>query len=77
MSPFLHNKHVKPEIKVSSIKSSLLYLDKGKIFVDRHLPAPEPVVLSRLVPHSRFTPEYFTALHYLVAAPGPDNPANT
>ena len=77
MSPFLLANPVKPEIKVSSLKSALFYLDIGKIFVDKYLPDPEPVFLSRLAPHSRFTPEYFTALHSLVAAPGPDYPANT
>jgi hypothetical protein len=77
MSSFLLTNPVKPEIKVSSLKPALFYLDKGKIFVDRHLPDPEPMFLSRLVPHPRFTPEYFTALHSLVAAPGQDYPANT
>ena len=58
MSPFLLANPVKPEIKVSSLKSALFYLDKGKIIVDRHLPDPEPVFLTRLAPHSRFTPPF-------------------
>ena len=75
--PILANKPVKPEIKVSTLKSALFYLNDGKIFVDKHLPDPTPTFLSRLVPNIRFSSEYFTALHSLVSAPGDNYPANT
>ena len=74
---FLPNTPVKPEIKVSNLKPALFYLDKGMIFHDRHLPDPEPVFLFRTVPHPRYSPQYFTALHSLVSAPGIDYPANS
>ena len=75
--PVLMNDPIKPEIKVSSLKSAFFYLNNGKIFVDKHLPDPEPAFLSRLIPHSKYSPEYFTALYSLVAAPGTSYPANT
>ena len=75
--PILLSKPVNPEIKVSTLKPALFYLSNGKIFYDRHLPDPEPVFLTRTVPHPTYSPEYFTALHSLVAAPGTDYPANT
>ena len=75
--PFLSNKPVQSEIKVSSLKSALFYLHNGKIFYDKHLPDPAPTFLSRIIPHPRFSSEYFTALHSIVAAPGNDYPAGT
>ena len=76
-APILLSKPVNPEIKVSTLKPALFYLSNGMIFYDRHLPDPEPVFLTRTVPHPTYSPEYFTALHSLVAAPGTDYPANT
>ena len=73
----LSSKPAKPEIKVSSLKTALFYLHDGRIFKDKHLPDPAPTFLSRLVPHSRFSSEYFTALHSLVAAPSSSYPAQT
>ena len=75
--PFLSNKPVKSEIKVSALKPALFYLHDGKIFYDKHLPDPAPTFLSRIIPHSRFSSEYFTALHSIVAAPGINYPAGT
>ena len=62
---------------MSSLKTALFYLHDGKIFYDKHLPDPAPNFLSRIVPHPRFSSEYFTALHSLIAAPGCSYPANT
>ena len=75
--PIFINKPVKPEIKVSSLKTAYFYLQDGKIFSDRHLPDPAPNFLSRIIPNARFTTDYFTALHYLVSAPGSNYPAQT
>ena len=75
--PILLSKPVNPEIKVSTLKPALFYLSNGKIFYDKHLPDPEPAFLTRTIPHPTYSPEYFTALHSLVAAPGAGYPANT
>ena len=75
--PIFINKPVKSEIKVSSLKTAYFYLHDGKIFYDKHLPDPHPTFLSRVSPHSQFSPEYFTSLHAMVSAPGMDNPAGT
>ena len=71
-APILISKPVNPEIKVSTLKPALFYLNNGKIFYDKQLPDPEPVFLTRTIPHPKYSPEYFTALHTLVAAPGID-----
>ena len=73
----LINKPAQPEIKVSQLKKTMFYLPDNKIFIDKVLPDPEPRFLDRLIPHSCFTPQYFTALHELVFAPGLDYPAGT
>ena len=75
--PNFSNKTLKPEIKVSSLKSAFFYLQNGKIFCDRHLPDPAPTFLSRIIPNAQFSTDYFTALHYLVSAPGSKYPAHT
>ena len=74
---FIHVKPVPPEIKVSSLKTALFYLPDAKLFMDKHLPDPEPKFMERLTPNSSFSPDYFTALHNLVFAPGPSYPAGT
>ena len=71
------NKPVESEIKVSSLKPALFYLQDGKIFHDKHLPDPLPTFMSRIIPHPRFTKDYFTVLHKLVAAPGSSYPGMT
>ena len=68
---------MKSEIKVSSLKPALFYLQDGNIFYDKHLPDPDPSFLSKVAPHSRFTPDYFIALHNLVVAPGSNYQART
>ena len=45
--------------------------------MDKSLPDPEPVFLSRLTPPQSFPPSYFTNLHFLVNAPGSDYPQGT
>ena len=75
--PFLSNKPLKPEIKVSSLENSFFYLHDGKIFYDKHLPDLVPTFLSRIKPHPRFSPSYFTALYSLVSAPGNTYPTGT
>lgn len=45
--------------------------------MDKSLPDPEPVFLSRLTPHQSFPPSYFTNLHFLVNAPGLHYPQGT
>ena len=74
---FIHIKPVEPDIKVSSLKSSMFYLPDAKIFMDKSLPDPEPRFCERIIPNPSFSPEYFTALHYLVSAPGPNYPQGT
>ena len=68
-------KPVKTEIKVSTLKTAIFYLNDGKLFLDKHLPDPDPK--HRLISNQRFPPDYFTALHSLVSAPGDNYPANT
>ena len=75
--PILFSRPIKPEIKVSDLKPALYYLNDGRIFYDKHLPDPEPSFLSRIVPHNRYSSDYFVALHHLVAAPGTSYPAHT
>ena len=75
--PVLFSRPIKPEIKVSDLKPALYYLNDGRIFYDKHLPDPEPSFLSRIVPHNRYSSDYFVALHHLVAAPGTSYPAHT
>ena len=70
-------KSLKSEIKVSSLKPALFYLQDGKIFYDKHLPDPSPTFMSRIIPHDRFSSDYFTVLHSLVAAPASSYPAGT
>lgn len=74
---FYNIKPVQPEIKVSALSKSFFCLPDRKLFVDKHLPDPSPCFLERVVPHTRFSPDYFLSLHKLVTAPGPSYPANT
>lgn len=74
---FYNIKPVQPEIKVSSLCKSFFCLPNLQLFTDRHLPDPSPSFLERVVPHSRFSPDYFLTLHKLVTAPGLNYPANT
>ena len=74
---FILIKPVPPEIKVSSLKSAMFYLPDAKIFMDKCLPDPEPCFMDRIVPNSRFSPDYFTGLHNLVSAPGQNYPEGT
>ena len=45
--------------------------------MDKSLPDPQPVFMERIIPHPKFSPDYFTALHSLVYAPGPHYPEGT
>ena len=74
---FILIKPVEPEIKVSSLKSSMFYLPDAKIFMDKTLPDPEPGFLAKITPNKRFSPDYFTGLHNLVSAPGHSYPEGT
>ena len=74
---FIFIKPVPPEIKVSSLKSAMFYLPDAKIFMDKCLPDPETCFMDRIVPNSRFSPDYFTGLHNLVSAPGQNYPEGT
>ena len=71
------NSPAKPDIKVSTLNPALFFLPDNKIFKDKHLPDPQPSFLSKLIPNPLFSPQYFTELHHLVAAPGLDYPAGT
>ena len=64
------NAPAKPDIKVSQLKPALFVLPDVKIFNDKALPDPEPTFIKRMIPHSRYSPQYFTALYQLVSAPG-------
>ena len=75
--PVFINKPVKSEIKVSCLKTAYFYLHDGKVFYEKHLPDPDPTFVSKVSPHSRFSPENFTYLHAMVSAPGIDYPADT
>ena len=59
------------------MKTTYFYLHDGKVFYDKQLPDPVPTFSSKVVPHPRFSPEYFTALHSIVSAPGATYPAGT
>ena len=77
INDFILIKPVPPEIKVSSLKSSMFYLPDAKIFMDKSLPDPEPSFLARITPNVMFSPDYFTGLHNLVNAPGHGYPEGT
>ena len=51
--------------KVNSLQDVLVKIP-GKNFIDKALPAPK----HQLVPLAGFTPDYFVAMHNIVAAPG-------
>ena len=74
---FILIKPVLPEIKVSTLKTAMFFLPDGNIFFDKCLPDPAPQFLERLTPNQSFTPDYFTALHDLVSAPGGSYPEGT
>ena len=74
---FIHVKPCPPDIKVSTLKSAMFYLPDSRIFMDKSLPDPEPGFMERIIPHPKFSPDYFTALHSLVYAPGPHYPEGT
>ena len=62
---------------MSSLKSSFFYLADGQIFIDKQLPDPEPAFLSRVGVNSKYSTNYFMALHNLVTAQGYDYPENS
>ena len=74
---FIHVKPVLPDIKVSTLKSSMFCLPDAKIFMDKSLPDPEPSFMERIIPNPSFSPDYFSALHSLVFAPGSHYPQGT
>ena len=74
---FIHVRPVPPDIKVSTLKSSMFYLPDANIFMDKSLPDSEPVFLSRLASPPSFPPSFFTDLHFLVNAPGLNYPQGT
>ena len=51
---FIHVRPVPPDIKVSTLKSSMFYLPDANIFMDKSLPDSEPVFLSRLASQPSF-----------------------
>ena len=51
--------------KVNTLRDQMVKMP-GRNFIDKLLPAPE----HKLVPATVFTPDYFVALHNIVAAPG-------
>ena len=74
---FNHDKPALPDIKVSQLEPAYFVLPDFKIFLDKSLPDPHPTFLERLTPNENYSPEYFTALHQLVSAPGSEYPGGT
>ena len=66
-------KPAEPVLKTNRLDKTYFVLSQTSmnnptmVFVDRKLPP----VLEKIIPHKRFTKEYFVTLHTLVAAPGP------
>ena len=74
---FILIKPVLPEIKMSTLETAIFFLPDARLFQDKYLPDPDPPFMERLSPNQSYPPEYFTALHDLVFAPGNGYPEGT
>ena len=57
-----------PALKTSSLKDLIVKLPGKIIFTDKVLPTSK----EHLVRNDKYPPDYFSGLHHLVSAPGPD-----